>query len=88
MGDLAVALPMHHHWLPQTIGFPCSSVGKERACNGGDRGSIRGSGRSPGEGNGYRLQYSGLENSMECIVRGVAKSQTVTKRVGPLQSFC
>ena len=34
------------------------------------------SGRSPGEGNGYPLQYSGLENSMDCIVHGVAKSQT------------
>ena len=41
----------------------------------GDLGSIPGLGRSPGEGKGYPLQYSGLENSMDCIVHGVAKSQ-------------
>ena len=43
-------------------GFPCSSIGKEPACNAGDPGSIPGSGRSPGEGNGNSLQYSCLEN--------------------------
>ena len=42
----------------------------------GDLGSIPGLGRSPGEGKGYPLQYSGLENSMNCIVHGVAKSRT------------
>ena len=42
----------------------------------GDLGSIPGLGRSPGEGKGYPLQYSGLENPMDCIVLGVAKSQT------------
>ena len=42
----------------------------------GDLGSIPGSGRSSGEGNGYPLQYSGLENSIDCIVYGVAKSRT------------
>ena len=42
----------------------------------GDLGSIPGLGRSPGEGNGYPLQYSGLENSIDCIVHGVAKNQT------------
>ena len=50
------------------------SAGKESACNMGDLGSIPGLGRSPGEGNGYPLQYSSLENSMDCIVHGVAKS--------------
>ena len=55
--------------------FPDSSVGKEFACNAGDLGSIPGLGRSPGEGKGYPLQYSGLENSMDCIVHGVAKSR-------------
>ena len=45
-------------------GFPRSSVGKESACNAGDLGSITGSGRSPGEGNGNQLQYSCLENPM------------------------
>ena len=49
---------------------------KESACNVGDLGLIPGLGRSPGEGKGYPLQYSGLENSMDCIVHGVAKSQT------------
>ena len=42
----------------------------------GDLGSIPGSGRSPGEGKGYPLQLSGLENSMDCIVHGISKSQT------------
>ena len=56
--------------------FPGSSAGKESACNAGDPGLIPGSGRSAGEGNGYPLQYCGLENSMDCIVHGFAKSQT------------
>ena len=56
--------------------FPDSSVSKESACNVGDLGSITGLERSPGEGNGYPLQYSGLENSMDCIVQVVTKSQT------------
>ena len=96
--------------------FPDSSVGKEAACNAGDRGSVPGLGRSngeeigyplqyswaslvaqlvknlsavqetwvrslglgrsPGEGKGYPLQYSGLENSRDCVVRGVAESDT------------
>ena len=56
--------------------FPGGSAGKESACNMGDLRSIPGSGRSPGEGKGYPLQYSGLENSMDCIVHGVTKSRT------------
>ena len=56
--------------------FPGGSAGKESACNTGDLRSIPGSGRSPGEGKGYPLQYSGLENSMDCIVHGVTKSRT------------
>ena len=48
----------------ESDGFPCGSPGKESACNMGDLGSIPGLGRSPGEGKGYQLQYSGLENSM------------------------
>ena len=60
--------------------FP-DSDGKESACNAGDLSSIPGSGKSPGEGNGYPLQYSCLENSMDrgawwAIVHGIAKSQT------------
>ena len=58
------------------LGFPCGSAGKESACNVGDLGSIPGLGRSPGEGNGHPLQYSGLKNSMDYIVHGVAKSWT------------
>ena len=57
-------------------GFPGSSVGKESACNAGDPSSIPGSGRSTGEGIGYPPQYSGLENSIYCIVHGVTKSWT------------
>ena len=56
--------------------IPHSSVGKESACNAGDLGWIPGLGRSPGEGTGYPLQYSGLENSTDCIVHGVTKSRT------------
>ena len=56
------------------MGFPCDSAGKESSCDAGDLGSIPGLGRSPGEGKDYPLQYSGLENSMDCIVYGVAKS--------------
>ena len=59
-----------------TEGFPGGSDGKESTCNEGDLGSIPGLRRSPGEGDGYPLQYSGLENSMDCIVHGVTKSQT------------
>ena len=56
--------------------FPGSSAGKESACNEGDLGLTPGLGRSPKEGNGYPLQYSGLGNSMDCMVHGVAKSRT------------
>ena len=58
------------------MGFPGSSAGKESACSAGDPGSIPGLGRSTGEGIGYLLQNSGLENSMDCIVHGVTKSRT------------
>ena len=57
-------------------GFPCDSAGKEFTCQAGDLGLIPGLGRSPGEGEGYPLQYSGLENSMDCVVHGAAKSRT------------
>ena len=61
---------------PVFLGFLSDSAGKESACNMGDLGSIPGLGRSPGERKVYPLQYSGLENSMDCIVHGVSKSQT------------
>ena len=57
-------------------GFPSGLDDKESTCNEGDLSSIPGLVRSPGEGKGYLLQYSGLENSMDCIVHEVAKSQT------------
>ena len=57
-------------------GSPDSSVGKKFVCSTGDLGSIPGLGRSPGEGKGCPLQYSGLENSMDYIVHGVSKSWT------------
>ena len=58
-------------------GFPCGSAGKGSACSMGDLGSIPGLTRSPGEGKGYPLQYSGLKN---CTVHGVAKSQTLLSK--------
>ena len=61
-------------WIISSKGFPDISVGKESICNTGDLGLILGLGRFPREGKGYPLQYSGLENSMDCIVHGVAKS--------------
>ena len=59
-----------------SLGFPGGSAGKESTCNVGDLGLIPGLGRSPGEGIGYPLQYSGLENSMYCIAHRVTKSRT------------
>ena len=61
--------------------FPDGSPSEESACNEGDLGSVSGLGRSPGEGNGYPLQYSDLENSTDigawrATVHGVAKSHT------------
>ena len=49
---------------------PCGSAGKESPCNARDLGLIPGLGRSPGEGKDYPLQYSGLENCVNCIVNG------------------
>ena len=59
------------------MGFPDSSAGKESTCNVENLGSIPGLGRSPEERKGYTLQYSGLENSTDCVVHGVAKSRTL-----------
>ena len=60
-------------------GFPCGSPGKESCCNEGDLGLIPGLGRSLGERKGYPFQYSGLENSMDYIVHGVAESDMTEK---------
>ena len=61
------------------MGFPGGSAGKEFACNVGDLGLTPGLGRSPGEGKGYPLQYSGLENSTDCKVHGVTESDTTER---------
>ena len=58
------------------ICFPGGSHGKESACNAEDLGLILGLGKFPGEGKGYPLQYSGLENSMDSTVHGFEKSWT------------
>ena len=67
------------HWrrdklpTPVFLGFPGGSAGKESACDAGDLGSIPGLVRVPREVKGYSLQYSGPENSMDCVARGVAE---------------
>ena len=70
--------PLRRDRLPTQVflGCPGGSADKESTCNAGDLGSVPQFGRSPGEGNGYPLQYSGLENSMDSIVHGVTKSWT------------
>ena len=65
-----------HIMESNVFSFPCGSDGKESACKAGDLGLIPVLGRSPGEGKGYPLQYSGLENSMDRVVFRVTKSQT------------
>ena len=62
--------------LRLALDFPCGSVGKVSTSNAGDLHLMPGLGRSYGEGKVYPLQYPGLEESMDCIVHGVAKSQT------------
>ena len=79
---LPLVAPAPRAWLPVldswgfrgSWGFPRGSADKESTCNAGDPGSIPGLGRSAGEGIGYALQYSGLENSMDCILHEVADS--------------
>ena len=63
-------------WATLLLDFLCGSTDKESTCNVGDLISIPGLGRYPGEGKGYPPQYSGLENSMDCVVLGVIKSWT------------
>ena len=73
---LTISLCIGHHRLYRSpdlgislckLGFPYGSAGKESTCNAGDLGSNPGLRRSPGEGKGYPLQYSGLENSINCV---------------------
>ena len=61
---------------PVFLGFHGGSAAKESVYNAGDLGLISGLGRYPGQENGYPFQYSGLKNSIDCTVHGVAKSQT------------
>ena len=76
------------------ISFPRSSVGKEPACNAEDLGSVPGSGRSPGEGNGNPLQYSCLENPMDreawrAQVHGIARTgHNLATKPPPQLSTC
>ena len=77
---LTYIISLNYHYC-MVVGFPCGSDGKESACNAGDPGSILGSGRSPGEGNGNPLQYSCLENPRDggawwATVHRVTKSRT------------
>ena len=65
------------NWLQQMLGFPCGSAGKESTYSARDLGSIPGLGKFPGEGKGYPLQYSGLENSMDCIVTLLPSSPAI-----------
>ena len=67
-------IPWRRERLPTPVfrGFPGGSAGKESVCNVEDVGSVPRFGRSPGEGNSYPLEYSDLENSMDCIVHEVA----------------
>ena len=68
--DVCVCVCVFMYIYMYMAGFPCSSVGKEPACNAGDLGSIPGSGRSLGEGNGNPLQYSCLENPIDRSLAG------------------
>ena len=68
-------LDRYYECIHGTMAFPGGSDSKESICNVGDLGSIIGLGRSPREGNSYPLQYSGLENSMDCIAHVIADSQ-------------
>ena len=82
------------HWrrerlpTPVFLGCPGGSGGEESVCSEGDLGSIPGLGRSPGEGEGYPLQYPGLENATDFIVHGVAKSWTSLHRVDCRWDHC
>ena len=67
--------------------FPCGSAGEEFACNAGDLGSISGLGRSPGEGKGYPLQYSGLENSMDYTDSSILQARILEWVAFPFSSI-
>ena len=76
---LSMEYSRQKHWSPalqaESLGFPGGSDSKESTCNARDLGSIPGLGRFPAEQNGYPLQYSGHETSMDCIVHRVTTDQ-------------
>ena len=77
----------YHFGIGSCGGFPDSSIGKESTCNAGDPCSIPGLGRSPGKGKGYPFQYSGLENSMDCMVYSIDCIVVSTKSQTQLSDF-
>ena len=91
-------IPLGHKELDTTEGFPCGSAGKESTCNVGDLGSIPGSGRSPGEGKGYPLQYSwtflvaqlvkNLPAMWETWVRSLDREDPLEKGMATHSSIC
>ena len=76
LGERGLLVTTSRKLQVRILGFPGGSDGKESTCKAEDLGLIPGLGRYPGEGNGYPLQYSGLENSIACTIHGVTKSQT------------
>ena len=78
---VAIAFSSGRLPTPVFLGFPCGSAGKESACNVGDLDSIPGLGRSPGEGKGYLLLLSDLENSVDYTVHGVTKELDMTEQL-------
>ena len=81
--DLQIKTTMRYYFIATRMakGFPCGSAGQESACSAGDLSSIPGLGRSPGEGKGYPLQYSGLENSRELYSPWGHKESDTTERL-------
>ena len=75
-------------YVVKNKGFPGGSAGKDSACSVGDLSSIPGLGRSPGEGNGYPLQYSGLENSMDCVSPWGCKESDMTEQLSLFTRCC
>ena len=73
---------VHHEFLKTVFTFPHSSVGKESACSAGDPGSIPGSGRSPGEGNGYPLRYSSVSLVAQLVKSLPAMWETWVRSLG------
>ena len=84
--EICLFWTFHRNGIRRYVGFPGGSAGKESACNAGDLSLIPGLGRSPGEAEGYPLQSSGLENSMDSLVHGFTESQLDT--TGWLSHVC